>query len=116
MMKQKFILIYFSYLNRLGIHEFNLPKESIRGRIHRKSLIVETGASSAPDNVIDKELVSTVNDWLEQGISVTRDQGLRFAEGLLKRKNVANKGIVLDAQWWRSFLERNKNKLACADR
>ena len=59
--------------------------------------------------------VTTVNDWLGQGISVTRDQGLEFANQLLKSKKVKN-DIVLDAKWWRSFLERNKRKLACADR
>ena len=99
----------------LGIHEFEVPKPSIRGRVKRKSLIVENVGSSAPYSIIDKELVATVNDWLGQGISVTRDQGLEFANQLLKSKKVKN-DIVLDAKWWRSFLERNKRKLACADR
>ena len=115
--EQKLHSYCFSYLlsYSLGIHEFEVPKPSIRGRVKRKSLIVENVGSSAPYSIIDKELVATVNDWLGQGISVTRDQGLEFANQLLKSKKVKN-DIVLDAKWWRSFLERNKRKLACADR
>lgn len=116
--EQKLHSYCFSYLlsYSLGIHEFEVPKPSIRGRVKRKSLIVENVGSSAPYSIIDKELVTTVNDWLGQGISVTRDQGLEFANQLLKSKKVKKGDIVLDAKWWRSFLERNKRKLACADR
>jgi hypothetical protein len=92
-----------------------VPKASIRGRISRKSLVVETQEKKIPSAAsIDDELVTQINDWLGQGISVTRDQGLAFATRLLEGKKGANK-IVLDSEWWKSFLMRNKSKLICAD-
>ncbi|KAL7537985.1 hypothetical protein ACHAXR_011162 [Thalassiosira sp. AJA248-18] len=102
----------------LGILDFDVPKASIRGRINRKSLQVMTLGSTSPYDVIDVPLVATINNWLSQGISVTRGQGLEFANTLLKGKNMEKnpdgKEILLDAKWWRNFLERNKKKLVCS--
>lgn len=102
----------------LGILDFDVPKASIRGRINRKSLHVMTLGSHSPYDIIDDPLVETINGWLKQGISVTRAQGLEFANALLKgkerEKDSEGKEILLDAKWWRNFLERNKKKLACA--
>eukprot|EP00581_Thalassiosira_minuscula_P023010 CAMPEP_0184408200 /NCGR_PEP_ID=MMETSP0738-20130409/3043_1 /TAXON_ID=385413 /ORGANISM="Thalassiosira miniscula, Strain CCMP1093" /LENGTH=108 /DNA_ID=CAMNT_0026765569 /DNA_START=15 /DNA_END=341 /DNA_ORIENTATION=- len=85
--------------------------------VEEKSLI--------PDGVIDDQLVATINHWLSQGISVTRTQGLEFANTLLKerRKEEEADGNVVDwgkggegltAKWWRNFLERNRHKLVCS--
>eukprot|EP00584_Thalassiosira_punctigera_P024743 CAMPEP_0172553656 /NCGR_PEP_ID=MMETSP1067-20121228/51327_1 /TAXON_ID=265564 ORGANISM="Thalassiosira punctigera, Strain Tpunct2005C2" /NCGR_SAMPLE_ID=MMETSP1067 /ASSEMBLY_ACC=CAM_ASM_000444 /LENGTH=501 /DNA_ID=CAMNT_0013341871 /DNA_START=84 /DNA_END=1586 /DNA_ORIENTATION=+ len=88
----------------LGITEFEVHKASIRGRINRKSFFVQTLGNESPYDVIDEPLVSTINSWLSQGISVTRAQGLDLANRLLKGKQLdkdANGGdIVLDAKWW----------------
>jgi len=103
----------------LNIHEYDVPKASIRGRIHRKSPHVQTLGNDSPYNVIDEPLVATINGWLSQGISVTRDQGLELANRLLKGRSLEKdtKGniIILDAKWWRNFLERNKRKLVCSN-
>ena len=105
--------------NDLGIHEFDVPKASIRGRINRKSLHVQTLGKDSPYNLIDEPLVQTINGWLSQGISVTRAQGLNLANKLLAEKNQTKDSlgndIVLDAKWWRNFLDRNKRKLVCAE-
>eukprot|EP00581_Thalassiosira_minuscula_P012120 CAMPEP_0183712084 /NCGR_PEP_ID=MMETSP0737-20130205/7336_1 /TAXON_ID=385413 /ORGANISM="Thalassiosira miniscula, Strain CCMP1093" /LENGTH=573 /DNA_ID=CAMNT_0025940661 /DNA_START=64 /DNA_END=1785 /DNA_ORIENTATION=- len=102
----------------LGITEFDVPKASIRGRINRKSHFVQTLGSESPYNAIDEPLVTTINSWLSQGISVTRAQGLDLANRLLKGKRLDHDSngaeIVLDAKWWRNFLERNKRKLVCS--
>lgn len=102
----------------LGITDFEVHKASIRGRINRKSLYVQTLGSESPYDVVDEPLVSTINSWLSQGISVTRAQGLDLANRLLKGKNQDRDSngleIVLDAKWWRNFLERNKRKLVCS--
>eukprot|EP00571_Detonula_confervacea_P003721 CAMPEP_0172319152 /NCGR_PEP_ID=MMETSP1058-20130122/36955_1 /TAXON_ID=83371 /ORGANISM="Detonula confervacea, Strain CCMP 353" /LENGTH=515 /DNA_ID=CAMNT_0013034145 /DNA_START=44 /DNA_END=1591 /DNA_ORIENTATION=- len=104
--------------NELNIHEFEVPKASIRGRIHRKSPHVQTLGNESPYDVIDEPLVATINGWLSQGISVTRDQGLELANRLLKGRNLEKdtfgNTLVLDAKWWRNFLERNKRKLVCS--
>lgn len=104
--------------NDLGIHDFVVHKASIRGRINRKSLYVQTLGSESPYNVIDEPLVSTINTWLSQGISVTRAQGLELANQLLEGKNLQKdtfgNDLVLDAKWWRNFLDRNKRKLVCS--
>ena len=51
---------------------------------------------------------------LGQGVSVTRDKGLEVAQEILQKKSIKEKEkIVLDAKWWRAFLERSKGKLAC---
>ena len=119
--------------NDLGIHEFEVPKASIRGRINRKSLHVQTLGSESPFDVslrccscyvevlsltishlclhfveqaIDEPLVTTINSWLSQGISVTRAQGLDLANRLLKGKGMAKdkhgQEIVLNAKWWKN--------------
>jgi len=92
--------------NDLNIHEFDVPKASIRGRIHRKSPAVMTLKDKSPYDIIDAPLVSTINNWLGQGISVTRAQGLEFANTLLKGKKAATdkdgNPIILDAKWWRN--------------
>mmetsp|Transcript_38116 Transcript_38116/g.70356 ORF Transcript_38116/g.70356 Transcript_38116/m.70356 type:complete len:520 (-) Transcript_38116:113-1672(-) len=102
----------------LGITEFEVHKASIRGRINRKSFHVQTLGNESPYDAVDEPLVSTINSWLSQGISVTRAQGLDLANRLLKGKklDLDSKGeeIVLDAKWWRNFLERNKRKLVCS--
>mmetsp|Transcript_15120 Transcript_15120/g.32820 ORF Transcript_15120/g.32820 Transcript_15120/m.32820 type:complete len:604 (+) Transcript_15120:103-1914(+) len=99
----------------MGMHEFDVPKVSIRGRIGRDSLHVMTMGSNSPYDAIDEPLVETINNWLSQGISVTRAQGLEFANTLLEGKKMdCPDGIsLLDAKWWRNFLDRNKHKLAC---
>lgn len=55
-------------------------------------------------NVIDEPLVATINNWLSQGISVSRAQGIEFANTLLKgkKKGTNDKGqdIVLDGECW----------------
>ena len=103
--------------NDLGIHDFEVHPPSIRGRINRKSLHVQSLGSESPYDMIDKPLVATINTWLAQGMSVTRQQGLDIANKLLKGKggdkDVTGKEIVLDAKWWRNFLERNKKSLVC---
>ena len=51
---------------------------------------------------------------LGQGVSVTRDKGLERANNILQKKSIKEKEkIVLDAQWWRAFLDRSKGLLAC---
>eukprot|EP00579_Thalassiosira_antarctica_P026487 CAMPEP_0202003040 /NCGR_PEP_ID=MMETSP0905-20130828/8736_1 /ASSEMBLY_ACC=CAM_ASM_000554 /TAXON_ID=420261 /ORGANISM="Thalassiosira antarctica, Strain CCMP982" /LENGTH=518 /DNA_ID=CAMNT_0048560109 /DNA_START=131 /DNA_END=1687 /DNA_ORIENTATION=+ len=102
----------------LGITEFEVPKASIRGRINRKSFHVQTLGGESPYDAIDEPLVATINSWLSQGISVTRAQGLDLANRLLKGKQLdhdTNGGeIVLNAKWWRNFLDRNKRRLVCS--
>ncbi|KAL7553984.1 hypothetical protein ACHAWF_017353 [Thalassiosira exigua] len=102
----------------LGIHEFEVPKETIRGRLHRKSAMVMTLETGNRFDFIDAPLVVMINNWLSQGISVTRAQGLQFANDLLKEKREqgfsVDADIVLDARWWKNFLERNKKKIVCS--
>mmetsp|Transcript_19767 Transcript_19767/g.42506 ORF Transcript_19767/g.42506 Transcript_19767/m.42506 type:complete len:520 (+) Transcript_19767:86-1645(+) len=101
----------------LGIHDVNVPHDTIRGRIARRSLNVMTLGGNAPYSEIDSTLVDTINRWLGQGISVTRVQGLELANSIRKGLGLGNDGdddIVLDSKWWRNFLERNKTKLKCA--
>lgn len=102
----------------LGIHGFQVPKASIRGRVNRKSLSVMTLGEKSPYDIIDETLVSTINNMLSQGISVTRAQGLEMANTLLKgkkrEKDDNGEDIFLDAKWWRNFLERNKKRLVCS--
>jgi len=90
----------------LGIHGFQVPKASIRGRVNRKSLSVMTLGEKSPYDIIDETLVSTINNMLSQGISVTRAQGLEMANTLLKGKKREKDGngedIFLDAKWWRN--------------
>ena len=74
----------------LGIHCFDVPKASIRGRINRKSLTVMTLGDYSPYDAIDEPLVATINNMLSQGISVTRAQGLEFANSLLKGKKMGD--------------------------
>ena len=101
----------------LGIHEFEVPKASIRGRINRKSLQVLTLGDTSPHDAIDEPLVETINNMLSTGTSVTRSQGLEIANTLLQGKNLGTDAdgetIFLDAKWWRAFLERNKHRIAC---
>lgn len=114
--------------DELGIHEFAVNKFTIRGRMLRSALVVErgtarkttpkkAGAASAASRSIDAPLVSTVNEWLRQGISVAPTQGLTLANLLLKGqdlgKDESGKDIVLDEDWWMKFLNRNRNKLHC---
>jgi hypothetical protein len=105
--------------NDLGIHDFDVPPSSIRGRVHRKSLQVQKlgGDSRRYDDAIDAPLVGTINGWSGEGISVTRDQGLDLAKQILRGKNMDKdddgNDVVLDAQWWTRFLHRNKKKLVC---
>ena len=55
-----------------------------------------------------------INKLLGQGISVTRDKGLETANKILQKKSIKEKEkIVLDANWWRAFLDRSKGLLAC---
>jgi len=100
----------------LGIHDFDVPAASIRGRINRKSLHVQKlGGGSQRYDAIDAPLVATINGWSGEGISVTRDQGLDLANRLLKGKRMEKdddgNDVMLDAQWWKTFLHRNKKKL-----
>ena len=100
----------------LGIHDFDVPAASIRGRINRKSLHVQKlGGGSQRYDAIDAPLVATINGWSGEGISVTRDQGLDLANQLLRGKGMEKdddgNDVVLDAQWWKTFLHRNKKTL-----
>ncbi|KAL3770536.1 hypothetical protein ACHAW5_009564 [Stephanodiscus triporus] len=102
--------------NDLGIHDFDVPEPSIRGRINRKSLHVQKLVKgSLQYDAIDVPLVATINSWLGEGIPITRDQGLDLANRLLRGKKMEKdddgNDVVLDAQWWRNFLHRNKKKL-----
>ena len=102
--------------NDLGIHDFDVPAASIRGRINRKSLHVQKlGGGSQRYDAIDAPLVATINSWSGEGISVTRDQGLDLANRLLRGKRMEKdddgNDVMLDAQWWKTFLHRNKKKL-----
>jgi len=105
----------------LGIHDFDVPRETIiEGRVEPPSAI-PLGKESSYD-AIDGPLVATINAWLSQGVSVTRAQGLEFANALLRGTKVAKDAktdgegneMLLDAKWWRAFLERNKRKLVCS--
>lgn len=127
--------------NDLGMYDFDIPKATIRGRVadhHRKASSSTSSSSfpapvtvtttfgqenhSSPYDVIDVPLVATINTWLSQGVSVTRAQGLEFANTLLKGTETEDSGgmdgeeneVFLDAKWWRNFLDRNKRKLVCS--
>mmetsp|Transcript_14522 Transcript_14522/g.29706 ORF Transcript_14522/g.29706 Transcript_14522/m.29706 type:complete len:598 (-) Transcript_14522:65-1858(-) len=97
----------------LDIHEFDVPESSIRGRIHRKSYYVSHENGNRDD--IDDPLVETINSWLKNGISVTREQGLTLANQMLSGKNLDKDSdgntITLDAVWWKCFLNRCHHKL-----
>ncbi|KAL7551257.1 hypothetical protein ACHAWF_014453 [Thalassiosira exigua] len=102
----------------LDIHEFEVNKCSIRGRIQRKSPSVQTLGKQYPQHdAVDEALVAHVNSWLKRGISVSRAQGLELANQLLRSKGLekdsSGREIVLDARWWRTFLDRNKKLLTC---
>ena len=115
----------------LGITEFEVKKDTIRGRLNRNSFYVRTLGNHSPYDVLDAKLVETINGWLGQGLSVTRAQGLELANRLLKEHQGQKKDgddaedkegggaeeefIALSAPWWRNFLERNRKKLVCAD-
>jgi len=122
--------------NDLGMYDFDIPKATIRARVvdhHRKSssssfpapaAVTTFGqeSNSSPYDIIDEPLVATINTWLSQGVSVTRAQGLEFANTLLKgtrtgaseRMEDEENEVFLDAKWWRNFLDRNKRKLVCS--
>ena len=65
------------------------------------------------ENPIDRELVKLVTNELGKGKSVTRVQGLIMAGKLVRsmKEKGADNEIVLDAAWWRGFIERNQHKL-----
>lgn len=101
----------------LGI-DLDVSKTDIRDRLQRKSEeVVMTSGDTSSYDAIDEPLVATINNWLSQGISVTRAQGLELANALLKERNIENddqgQAILLDEIWWRNFLERNREKINC---
>ncbi|KAL7467750.1 hypothetical protein ACHAXS_007994 [Conticribra weissflogii] len=112
-------LIISSAKQDLGIYDIDVPKGTIQGRVFRKSLQVLTLGKESPYKAIDNPLIAAINDWLSQGVTVTRDQGLALANSLLRGKNlhIDSNGneIMLDAKWWRTFLARNKRKLVCSN-
>lgn len=94
-----------------------MDKNIIFGRIHRKSYHVLTLGKESPYNAFDDPLVETINHWLSEGRSVTRDMGLEVANSLLKVHKLKHKidnEILLDARWWASFIDRNKRRLTCS--
>jgi len=112
-------LIISSAKQDLGIYDIDVPKGTIQGRVFRKSLQVLTLGKESPYKAIDNPLIAAINDWLSQGVTVTRDQGLALANSLLRGKNLQidsnGNEIMLDAKWWRTFLARNRRKLVCSD-
>ena len=106
-------LIISSAKDDLGIHDIEVPKSTIRGRHERESPHVMTLGKESPHNAIDEPLIQTINRRLNQGISVTRAQGLELAKSLLKEKMVNENETELNALWWSFFLKRNKHRLSC---
>jgi len=108
----------------LGMHEFSVSKACIRSHASKKAAATKASdvaiaqVDQLPFDAIDEPLLKTINDWLSQGISVTRAQGIEVANTLLQSQKekhpVDETRFILDANWWRRFLERNKDKLACS--
>ena len=100
-----------------GYEEVEVPHETIRGRMYRKTpkVMLVTGSLPPDDMDMDVSLVNNINAILAKGVSVTRVQGLEMAKNLLKGKKLAcpetGDDIAMDAKWWRDFIERNKTKL-----
>ena len=98
----------------LGIHEFEVPPGSIRGRLHRKSLHVQKLGGTERHHELDGPLVATLNGWLARGMSVTRADGLNLANTLLRGEDMGDGNeVALGAHWWRAFLDRNRRRLNC---
>ena len=95
--------------------EIEVPHETIRGRMYRKTPTVMLVTGALPPDDMDVTLVNNINAILAKGVSVTRVQGLEMAKKLLKGKKLAcpetGDDIAMDAKWWRDFIERNKTKL-----
>jgi len=122
----------------MDITEFEVKQDTIRGRIHRNSFYVRTLKKDSPYDKIDDVLVETLNGWLGQGVSISRAQGLDLANQLLKEWRANHRGdgeagrksqtvghpgwpedddeeVLLNAQWWLNFIDRNKDKLVHAE-